>query len=70
MNKQIEKLADRAGEYADFESGLCTDEFLEKFAELIVRECAEVAWLYTPDTEELEYSHLIKDKILKRFGVE
>ena len=70
MNKQIEKLADRAGEYADFESGLCTDEFLEKFAELIVRECAEVAWLYTPDTEELEYSHLIKDKILKQFGVE
>ena len=70
MNEQIKLLADRAGEYADFESGLCTDEFLEKFAELIVKECAEVAWLYTPDTEELEYSHLIKDKILKRFGVE
>ena len=70
MNERIKQLADRAGEYADFESGLCTDEFLEKFAELIVRECAEVAWLYTPDTEELEYSHLIKDKILKRFGVE
>ena len=41
-----------------------------KFAELIVRECAKVAWHHTPDTEELEYSHLIKDKILKHFGVE
>jgi hypothetical protein len=39
-------------------------------AELIVKECGKVAWHYTPDTEELEYSHLIKDKILKRFGVE
>jgi hypothetical protein len=44
------------------------DEFL-KFAELIVRECSNVAWQHTPETEELEYSHLIKDKILERFGV-
>jgi hypothetical protein len=42
----------------------------EKFAELIVKECADVAWMNTPETEELEYSHLIKDKILKHFGVE
>jgi hypothetical protein len=41
----------------------------EKFAELIVRECGNVAWQHTPETEELEYSHLIKDKILERFGV-
>ena len=40
-----------------------------KFAELIVKECAKVAWYNTPDTEELEYSHLIKDKILENFGV-
>ena len=42
---------------------------MEKFAELIVRECSNVAWQHTPETEELEYSHLIKDKILERFGV-
>ena len=42
MNERIYKLADRAGEYADFESGICTDEFLEKFAELIVQKCAMV----------------------------
>jgi hypothetical protein len=45
-------------------------KFAEKFAELIVRECSNVAWQHTPDTEELEYSHLIKDKILAHFGVE
>ena len=43
---------------------------VEKFTELIVRECAKVAWYHTPDTEELEYSHLIEDEILKHFGVE
>jgi hypothetical protein len=43
---------------------------LEEFAKLIVKECAKVAWYHTPDTEELEYSHLIEDKILKHFGVE
>jgi hypothetical protein len=43
---------------------------LERFAEKIVRECAKVAWYHTPDTEDLEYSHLIKDKILEHFGVE
>jgi hypothetical protein len=42
----------------------------KRFAELIVRECAKVAWYHTPDTEELEYSHLIEDEILKHFGVE
>ena len=41
-----------------------------KFAELIVKECSNIAWQYTPDTEDLEYSHLIKDKILEHFGVE
>jgi hypothetical protein len=42
---------------------------LEEFAELIIKECAKVAWYNTPDTEELEYSHLIADKIKKHFGV-
>ena len=45
-------------------------QFNQKFAELIIRKCAEVAWYNTPDWEELEYGHLIEDKILKHFGVE
>ena len=41
MNNKIRELADRAGEYADFESGLCTDDFLKKFAQLILEECCD-----------------------------
>ena len=41
MNNKIRELADRAGEYADFESELCTDDFLKKFAELIIEECCD-----------------------------
>jgi hypothetical protein len=80
MNERIKDLAREAGYYlydltetheiktVETDS---TDEWitLEKFAELIVKECAKVAWYHTPDTEELEYSHLIEDKILKHFGV-
>ena len=77
MNERIKQLAEQANEL-DYET---FDEYnhktvqhykfnKEKFAELIVRECGNVAWQHTPETEELEYSHLIKDKILKQFGVE
>ena len=82
MNERIQELADQAEDYAtaEYEKWIPTPDFSgiphirkifnEKFAELIVRECSNVAWQHTPETEELEYSHLIKDKILKRFGVE
>ena len=50
MNERIRKLAERAGfsympsDYPDMaDSYKCHDFELEKFAELIVRECAEVA---------------------------
>ena len=39
-------------------------------AELIVKECMDVAKYHTPDTEECEYTWLIHDKIKKHFGVE
>jgi hypothetical protein len=41
----------------------------EKFAELIVKKCMDVAKYHTPDTEECEYTWLIHDKIKKYFGV-
>ena len=67
MNERIKELLEQAGvKYVTMPK----DTVYEKFAELIVRECAKVAWYHTPDTEELEYSHLIEDKILKHFGVE
>ncbi len=77
MNERIKELALQAKEYATTRHPVSTlvlnvDHYLfeQQFAELIVRECAQVAWQHTPDTEELEYSHLIKDKILANFGVE
>jgi hypothetical protein len=46
------------------------DCFSEKFAELIVKECADVAHTHTPETEECEYQWLIYNKIKEHFGVE
>lgn len=64
MNERIKELADRAGEYADFESGLCTDDFLKKFAELIVKECIDVA-------EQTRYDGKVVAKRIKFvFGIE
>lgn len=78
MNKRTKLLAEKAG--LKVESWMTNPpkpfqilgsiEQFEKFAELIVRQCADVAWMNTPETEELDYSHLIEDKILKHFGVE
>ena len=64
MNKHIEELADQANlaEVID-DFVLARDEwqpFVEKFAELIVRECADIAKTAAPYSSD--------DLILKRFG--
>jgi hypothetical protein len=77
MNELIKELAEQAGiqfpnnlvEGVNGPGVVSPKDKLAKFAELIVKECAKVAWYHTPDTEELEYSHLIEDKILEHFGV-
>jgi hypothetical protein len=68
MNERIKQLMDQAG--TDTSGKWMGVDHAEKFAELIIRKCAEVAWYNTPDWEELGYGHLIEDKILKHFGVE
>ena len=68
MNERIKQLAEQVDK--EFNSPYDRHKAIERFAELIVKECSNVAWQHTPDTEELEYSHLIKDKILAHFGVE
>jgi hypothetical protein len=68
MNERIKELYLHAFPPSLNDSTVCRMS-AEKFAEMIVKECAKVAWYHTPDTEELEYSHLIEDKILKHFGV-
>lgn len=67
MNERIEQLAEKAGYHPDVYN-LCK-EGLDKFAELIIQECADIAFKNTPDYEDLDYGHLISDKIKHYFGI-
>jgi hypothetical protein len=78
MNERIKLLAEQAGIHpANFESDADIKEPLEKFAELIVRECAELSVnsqyantkseYYEGFNEALVYAG---NKIRKHFGVE
>lgn len=74
MNERIQELRRQATlveTYTSYDGSVHEGKSvdLEKFAELIVKECADVAWMNTPETEELEYSHLISNKILEHFEV-
>lgn len=71
MNKLIEELAEQAEKYADYYAMLSeTGEkeiFTEKFAELIVLECAEMfEGVYT----DQHPSKRIDTRIKQHFGVE
>lgn len=73
MNERIKDLAVKAGawEYYEINEGVDGDEKpLEKFAELLILRCANVAWMHAPETDELSYSRFISDKIKEYFGVE
>ncbi len=65
MNKQLKLLAEQAGYTPlpgfDFANEL-QEVFLAKFAELIVRECANIADIAEP--------YKSNDLILKHFGIE
>ena len=72
MNERIRELAEQAGislsqkdySYYWVESA----EDIEKFAELIVRECAEFARQH--NLEKADRSHMIHKAIKEHFGVE
>ena len=71
MNDRIYELAEQAAEFTDanefaaIERRIWDSIFREKFAELIVRECASVV------KKEMDYdANWCDDKILKHFGVE
>ena len=75
MNKRIDQLADEAvnsiPEHVDFD---LPKEFTEKFAELIVRECARsiektIETNCDTDSEKMGCEFAITD-LLKHFGVE
>jgi hypothetical protein len=71
MNERIRELLVEAREQTkEGKWNAPTAVWAEKFAELIVQKCADVAKYYTPDTEECEHTWLIHDKIKQHFGVE
>ena len=63
MNERIRELAREAGFYANPDV-----EKFEKFAELIVQECAEFARQH--NLEKADRSHMIHKAIKQHFGVE
>ena len=65
MNERIKELAREAGFYANPDV-----EKFEKFAELIVRECGDIAYKAYWDNPETVRGIHIKEKIKQHFGVE
>ena len=69
MNKRIGQLAIRCSiETGSYEYGSRPEFDYEKFAELIVRECAEFARQH--NLEKADRSHMIHKAIKEHFGVE
>ena len=65
MNERIKELAEQAAsDYNDANGVFIPDDFIEKFAELIVRECAD----FVRDTATIET--LLGDRLKEYFGVE
>ena len=74
MNERIQELAYQAEEYADTMVDGGSEfhpEFCKKFAELIVRECAEVGHDSVEDGDDIDsIMRRVHNNILKHFGVE
>ncbi len=72
MNDRIKLLAEQATIYIDpiANDGVCWNFDKEKFAQLIVQECAKVI-LETPvKYTEIDIMHIIRDNVKEHFGVE
>ena len=72
MNKRIKELAEQATEVSEWLSGNCSPDApdIEKFAELIVKECAGVAEVSMPIDSHPDDRLTVKNSVLKHFGVE
>ncbi len=71
MNERIQKLAKQASTYIDptINGGLCWELDQEKFAELIVRDCAGIAYEY--DAPKMSGpGMIIAGRIESHFGIE
>ena len=76
MNPLIKELASKVLKWPDTDNDGLTvfdNDELEKFAELIVKDCAEQALkkgMASPDTDFRTGSFLISEYLLARYGVE
>ena len=78
MNERLKQLADQAGwtivmgtrHPIDQRDYVVSPDQAEKFAELIVRECGEVAYTAYWDNPETVRGIHIQEKIKQHFGVE
>jgi hypothetical protein len=69
MNEKIRELAEQAGIYKLDLSDETEYWIIEKFAELIVRECGDIAYKAYWDNPETVRGIYIKEKIKQHFGV-
>ena len=71
MNERIKELAEQAGAvYSNDHAVSLLDDEIEKFAQLIVRECAEVIFETPVKYTEIDIMHIIRDRVKEHFGVE
>ena len=71
MNERIRELAEQAGAvYSNDHAVSLLDDEIEKFAELIVQECAEVIFETPVKYTEIDIMHIIRDRVKENFGVE
>ena len=71
MSERMSELLWQAGGYTKLDGSYSLHEsHLQKFAELIVRECMEQVWYTREDGINGNVSEVIKDRIKEHFGVE
>jgi hypothetical protein len=71
INERIKLLAEQATTYIDpiANDGVCWAFDKEKFAQLIVAECAEVILKTFVVHNEIDAMHRIRDRVKEHFGV-
>ena len=73
MNDRIKLLAEKAGMILGDAGEFDMAKFMPKevkFAELIVKECAEVIFKTPVEYSEIDAMHRIRDNVKSHFGVE
>ena len=74
MNEQIQKLLNVCGmpneDLMDIYSDTNKSFYMQKFAELIVKECMDQVWYTREDGINGNVSEVIKDRMKQHFGVE